>query len=135
MLTIFPNLLFLAPFSATIIRFAVGLFFIYTAFALHADRREIARSRLPIIGFPRPWMVYLTCVVLIVIAAALIVGFGTQVAAIAGMAVIAIHLAIPRSWLHPGIDPIARSAHLLLFIMCLTLLITGAGPLAYDLPI
>jgi uncharacterized membrane protein YphA (DoxX/SURF4 family) len=60
-------------------------------------------------------------------------GFGTQAAAIVGMIIALKYLCLGRSY--ENIRPLARSSYILLFIICLTLLISGAGPLGMDLPL
>lgn len=120
MLSIFPGLLtyqMLAPF---IIRILLSAIFIHFAF------RELNRgSRDP--KFKAPFILEGICGLL------LLIGLFTQIAAL----ILAIDLLVrlikkiqSRSFLSDGVN-----YYLILFVLALSLLFTGAGFLAFDLPL
>jgi uncharacterized membrane protein YphA (DoxX/SURF4 family) len=133
MLSLFPGILYLAPFSATILRFGAGICFIYIGYSLLVRRRELAAIRLPIIGHPPVWLICVAGLITVLDGIALFVGYGTQLAAIVGMLIALKHLSLYGRW--SAVRPFERSTYALLFLICLTLLISGAGPLGFDLPL
>lgn len=114
MLSIFPEILFLSPLAPFLIRVALGLLFASAAWT-HLKRQDIASRTLSIVEF--------------VIAAALIVGAWTQPAALLGSIVAAVWLFRPTSRVY------ARSTVLLALVLSLSLIVTGAGAFAFDLPL
>ncbi|MEK7107233.1 MAG: hypothetical protein AAB899_03550 [Patescibacteria group bacterium] len=114
MLSIFPDILFLAPFSAFLIRVALALVFVF-AINKHWPRAETSFKALAAIE----------------LAAAISIGAGAlaQVGALAGGLVIIYWLA------RPEVRPISFIATLLSLVLCVSLLLTGAGPFAFDLPL
>jgi hypothetical protein len=114
MLSLFPELLFLAPLSATVIRIAVSCVFAYSAYTRTRSSAALLR---------------VFAVVDAVIALALLLGMYTQLAALAGLVCAAAWLIVP-AW-----RPLPKSTVALVFVMCASLLVTGAGPLAFDLPL
>lgn len=114
MLSLFPQILFLAPFSALLIRVALAVVFAYSAWNLLRQNDTLSRG----VG-----------ILEIVIAGLLIAGAWTQVAALAGLIFVGIHLVAPR------LRTVALGTALLSFVLCLSLLVTGAGAFAFDLPL
>ena len=114
MLVTLPELLFLEPLSAFLIRVALGLTIGYGAW-LHL-RGETATIRI-------------LAAAEAAIAMALFLGSWTQITAIAAAVVVA------RWLVSPATRPLPRSTSLLALVMCLSLLVTGAGALAFDLPL
>ena len=131
--SVFPGLFFLSPFAVTLLRIAAAYAFLYIANSLIQDRREIARVRLPIIGHPREWMVWISATIIAIVSCLLAVGLYTQVAAILGMIIAAKHGIFARRY--SSIMPLSRGTYGFLFVICITLLITGAGAIAFDLPL
>jgi uncharacterized membrane protein YphA (DoxX/SURF4 family) len=131
--SVFPGLFFLAPFAATLLRIAAGYTFLYMANSLIQDRHEIARIHLPIIGHVGEGLVWLTAILVGIIGCMLAVGLYTQVAAIFGMLFVIKHW----FWLHwyRSAAGLSRGTLALLFVVCFSLLITGAGAFAFDLPL
>jgi hypothetical protein len=114
MLSLFPELLFLAPFAAFVIRVVAGFLI-----GLIAYRHVVQPSNaLRVLGIIEG-----------IIAVLLVAGAYTQAAALAGAISLAVHLAFPAYRVLP------RSTLALLLIMSLSLVITGAGPFAFDLPL
>ena len=114
MLTLFPQILFLAPFSAVLLRTAVAATLAYTAWKHSAVRDTVKR---------------VLSAVEILAGALILVGAWTQVAAIVGVCIVLIWLAFPSTRVVP------LSTALLILVMTASLVITGAGLLAFDLPL
>lgn len=114
MLSVFPELFFLAPFSALVIRVALGSVFMYCALRHIGNPDNTSRALGAAEG---------------IIAALLIAGAWTQPVAILGV------LAIGTWFWLPKLRTVALGTALLSLVLALTLLITGAGPLAFDLPL
>ena len=88
---------------------------------------------MPIIGGLSLWMIWVSAIATMVDGFALIAGFGTQLAAIAGMIIVIKQFLIPHAY--ESLRPVARSTYILLFFICLCLLLSGAGPYAIDYPL
>jgi len=131
--SVFPGLFFLSPFAATLLRIAAAYAFLYIANSMIQDRREITRVRLPIVGHPREWMVWTSAFATGLVGCMLAIGLYTQVAAIAGV-IIALKHGIGTRW-YASILPLSRGTYALLFVICISLIITGAGAIAFDLPL
>jgi uncharacterized membrane protein YphA (DoxX/SURF4 family) len=133
MLSLFPGILYLAPFSAFILRIASALAFFYIAYRMLATREKIEGVRVPIVGHISDWMLWISAIVTFGTSVLLFIGLWTQAAAIVGMLICLKHLAGVRSY--SNILPLSAGTYALLFAMCLSLLIAGAGPIAFDLPL
>jgi hypothetical protein len=114
MLSVFPEMLYLAPLAAFLIRISAGL-----CLGLIAYRHVFA----PMI------LMRILGIVEGVLAVLLIAGAYTQPAALAAAIVFAITLGAPAYRTLP------RSTICLLIVMSLCLVVTGAGPFAFDLPL
>jgi hypothetical protein len=114
MLSLFPELLFLAPFSALVLRIALAATLAYSAW-----RHEMSRETL----------VRLLGAVELGIAASLALGWGAQAGAVLAAATVAASLAIPR------VRALPPSTLWLLLALSLSILVTGAGAFAFDLPL
>lgn len=114
MLSLFPELLFLAPFSALFIRVAVAAAFAYTA-SKRLPEPDMSVRALGVVEGIGAVMFFL--------------GLYAQAAALVGLAIVGVYAFAPRFRIFPV------STVWLLFVLCLSLLITGAGPLAFDLPL
>lgn len=116
MLNPFPELLFLAPLSATLLRAAAAAVFLLAGVA-HARGTEAVPRR------------YVLAVVEILIGLSLAFGFYTQVGALIG-------ILVSLAWLIVStLRPTPMSTALLTLVLCLSLLLSGAGPLSFDLPL
>lgn len=123
---------FLALFGYFILRVVIGLVFLYLARNQYAERQSLAQS------LNRPFIPGLFAVTIIVaiesiIGVLFILGAFTQVAAV--LAVLwSLALLLCRTYFsHPSL-PTPQTTVLILAI-ALSLFITGAGVLAFDLPI
>ncbi len=86
----------------------------------------------PIIGTPRAWMIYISAILTCIVGLLLFVGLATQWAALAAIVVVLKHAFIFRN--HPA-RPLPPSTYILLAIIAATLLLSGAGLKAFDLPL
>ncbi len=132
MLNTFPHLLVLGFFAPTMLRIAVACVFFCAAYAVQKHRHTIAHLKLPIIG-ALSWVGSFTAFAYAIIGLLLFTGSYTQVAAIIGA------LAAAKGWvLHTNYEelfPYSKSTYVLVFIICLSLVISGAGAMAFDLPL
>ena len=110
----FNEILFLSPAAALLLRLALTAIFAYSAYL----RIPHANTTLRIFG-----------VIDAILAVMFLVGFSTQLAAVGGLICTAAWL-IKSDW-----NPYPKSTTALAFVMCLSLLVMGAGPLAFDLPL
>ena len=132
MLSLFPQILFLEPVGITLLRVTAGLVFLYLAY-FHSHRiRELSDVRFIFIG-KGEWIVYLAVLFEAAIGATLLMGYLTQLAALVG-AVMALKCLIWRSR-YPQFFPLDRAASFMLLAICLSLIVTGAGSYAFDLPL
>lgn len=114
MLSLFPSLLFLSPFAAFIIRLALAIIFGYSAY----QRVRGTSTLLKVFG-----------VIDAVVALMFLVGFWTQLAALIGI-VCTVSWLLKSDW-----NPYPRSTALLALVTCASILVMGAGPFAFDLPL
>jgi hypothetical protein len=132
MLTTFPELLTFSLFTPTLLRFAAGGVLLYVAY-MHWIRRDvISKLSFPIIGRTR-WIIWLSVAAHIVVGGMLIAGYYTQVAALLGI-VWSIKSMIFHSRFEPAF-PVSRLPAFLLLMIFISLLFTGAGLFAFDLPL
>ena len=114
MLSLFPQLLFLSPFAAFIIRLALGAIFAYSAWTRLSKKGASVKTFGVIDGL---------------LAVLLITGAYTQAAALGG-------LVCTAAWLiKPDWNPYPKTTTALALVMCLSILVMGAGLLAFDLPL
>ncbi|MCR4280955.1 MAG: hypothetical protein NUV88_01330 [Candidatus Kaiserbacteria bacterium] len=114
MLSVFPDILFLAPLSAFLIRIALALVFIYAGWK-HFSHAENSFRYLAFVEF----------------ISAISIGAGAkmQIGALVGACAISFWLA------RPSLRPVARGTAWLALVMCISLLVTGSGAIAFDLPL
>ncbi len=134
MLSIFPSALAYGFFAPTLLRLAAGISIVYMGTFMLQERTTLAHVRtIPVIGRVPQWLIWLTSIIYAIVGIALIAGFYTQVAAILG-ALISLKHAVG----HPKYDeylPLSLGANLLILAICLSLIVTGAGAIAFDLPL
>ena len=114
MLSVFPDILFLSPFAMLFMRLAAATVFGYAAWQHIPQASMLAR---------------VVAVLEIVCAALLLVGLYTQPAALLGIAMFFLYTFIP------SLRTVPTSTNLLLLVLCASLLLSGAGALAFDLPL
>lgn len=131
MLNFFP-IQFLAPIAATLLRICIGFFLIRIGRRRIANRTPTSLVIAPSTTY-RPGILLCIGILEIVAGVSFIVGAGTQLAALFTLVLSLLHILRPRRLIGPGIPE--RSFFVLLFFVSLSLLITGAGAFAVDLPI
>lgn len=114
MLSVFPSILFLAPFSALLIRTALALVFAFAGWKHLAREENLTR---------------VLATLELIAAILLLAGAWTQVGALIGIITVSLWLAFPNT------RPISKIAAMLALVMCVSLLITGGGAFAFDLPL
>jgi uncharacterized membrane protein YphA (DoxX/SURF4 family) len=134
MLNTFPTLLSFGLFAPLLLRLTVGFILIYLGHQIVTKKRSIVRSYFENKKYPMshtlPWMLGLAK---ILVGVFLIIGFSTQI-----ISTIAIYLLLNMAWIEKNGNNFFRYSPLLykiLAIISLTLLITGAGLFAVDLPL
>ncbi len=132
MLSLFPGLLYLAPLATALIRIAAGLTLLHLSYEFIRTREHIAHTKVMGIHVPQ-WLTLFGALVIFIAGVLLAIGLYTQAIAIVGMLVGLKHAVFARRY--PGIMPISAGMGLLLFIICLSLLFSGAGAFAFDLPL
>lgn len=132
MLSLFPQLLFLTPLSATMLRVAAGIVFCTMAWYHYSRRNDLGSVRFFIIG-SGVWIPLFAAVVEICVATMLIAGVYAQATAVAA-ALLALK-GIVWKGRYPQFFPLSRTAYSLLLAICFSLIITGAGVFAFDLPL
>lgn len=122
MLSLFPELLFLSPLAALVIRLTVATL---CAIALYRQyrRRSLISPTLFAISVP----------VHALLALFLAIGLYTQAAALVA-AISAFVGLLPIAAVRPMVT-FPKSTIILFIIMALSLVVTGAGPYAFDLPL
>ena len=133
MLTLFPDILFLAPLAVALLRVVAGLNFLYIAYRIIVTREEIGRLRAPIIGRMRSWMIWFAAVCTFIVGALLIVGLWTQAIAIVVFLIATKHLVGTK--MYSDVLPLSSGANLWLSIVCAALIVMGAGVYGIDLPL
>lgn len=116
----------------TLLRVAAAIIFAYLAYQHYKNRDNRAARQFPIVG-DNIWIVWVAVGVEAAVAAGLLLGYYTQYAAILGAAVALKNLV----WggLYPRFFLLSRSTAFLLLVISLSLLLTGAGAFAFDLPL
>ena len=132
MLNLFP-IQFLAPVAFALLRVCVGGILLYFGI-LHLRRRNKLQKVLTLSWFPYgTFSTWAFGTLEILFGAMLLLGLYTQVAAL-GTMLMSIKLIVLNRWLSSPDIP-DRIFYTLLFASALSLFITGAGVLAFDLPI
>jgi len=132
MLSLFPQLLFLAPTGTSLLRIAAGLTYLFLAYWHGKKIRELSDVKFIVVG-KGTWIIYVAILFEGITGALLFTGYLTQAAAIAG-ALMALKSLI-WSKRYPQFFPLNRAASALLLAICLSLIVSGAGSFAFDLPL
>ncbi len=133
MLNVFPQLLDFNFFAPTLLRLSAACFFLYLAY-VHVQRRvEIGNTKFLIIGAAGVWVAWVLVIIEAAVSLGLLFGYYTQIAALLGVLIMIKHLVWAKKY--PRVFPFCRTECVLLLIICLSLLLTGAGAFAFDLPL
>ncbi len=133
MLTLLPQLLFLKALAPTLLRIALSVYFAYTARFILEKKHHISVTRIPIVGHVPVWAVSLVSFIIAIVSGLLFVGAWTQIAALLGVVIGLKHAYAARYY--PTIVPFPPSTYILLFCISLSLIVTGPGAFALDLPL
>ena len=114
MLSLFPQILFLAPFAALLIRLALVVVLAIAAWN-HMSRRDTLLNTWSLLEFAA--------------AAALLIGLWVQAVALLAFLGLVLTLFIPKMRVFP------KSTMALACVLALSLVVTGAGAIAFDLPL
>lgn len=133
MLNPFPDLLYFSLLVPVILRLSIGSFFLLEGYSRIFTKREQFRAL-----FVERWqergvsLLWVAGILEVTIGAMFFVGFYTQIAAL-----LAILLVITASFVQHGFLLLVRGKMLYLFILAITLslLLSGAGPFSFDLPL
>ncbi len=133
MLNTFPSLLTYGFFAPAILRAVVAFSFLYIAYAQTARRKEISQTGFPFVGKPDATLVIISAVIIFLTGVALFLGWHTQIVALVGIVICLKHAYFAKKY--PRAIPLCRMEYIYLIVILLTLLITGAGALAMDVPL
>lgn len=136
MLNPFPDLLVLGLLAPFILRVALGVLFLASAWhhtkpdVRERLRRELAGFKLNVLGAQFPW--YLAAAEAI-IGGMLVVGFYTQIAALLGIVASVKFLFFKKRF--PTLADHSPAYYMLVIAICASLMLSGAGAIAFDLPL
>lgn len=134
MLNTFPDLLSFGLLAPTIIRLCVGFVLIYFSLLTLSKLNKKVAQKLDEYKYPAPkFMTFLIGIVGVVSGSFIIAGFFTQVSAL-----VTIYLLLNLSIIDSGDSKIFGQStifYIILILITTTLLFSGAGFLAFDLPL
>ncbi len=133
MLSIFPQFLFLTPVAIALLRVTLGICILIIARHTFETRHAWTRPKFPLVGHAPEWLVLVAAVVYGLVGFLLIVGAYSQVAALIAL-IGSVKLLVLSRW-YPELRCFPESTTLLLGIIALSLVATGAGAYAFDLPL
>jgi len=134
MLSPFPALFAFSWFAPTIIRIVLGVFFVRFGLAKLRSEKSDKLTFFELAGFPRARaFLLITAWVEIIGGAMLFVGFYAQVAAIALSVIMAGAVWIKRQ--KPELLKNDIEFYVLLLVATASLILTGAGAFAFDIPL
>jgi len=134
MLSVFPTLLTFGIVAPFVLRFAVGIFFFLRGYDhFKGNRFAVAKEFEKWTGSFSKTFVLVVAAVEIAIGLAMIAGFLTQIAALLGTI-----YALKLLWFrkdYKKFAPDSAALYWMVFAICLSLLVLGAGAFAVDLPL
>ena len=133
MLNTFPSLLTYGFFAPTILRALVALSFFAIAYLQFSRREEIGEIKIPILGHVDKTMVLISSLIIGATGLAILLGWHTQLAALVGLVLCIKHAIYAKKY--PRLIPLCRGEYIQLIVILLTLLVSGAGAFAMDLPL
>lgn len=133
MLNPFPSLLVYGIMAPVLIRVTAGAVLFYLAVLHHRNRAEIAKLISPLTGKSSRIAGDALALAEIIAGGLFIVGLYTQIAALLCIVLVGKALLMRRKL--TAIAPLSHTAYLLLMVMCVSLLVSGAGAFAFDIPL
>lgn len=130
-LTSFPELLSYSFFAPTLLRVVAAFVFMAVARAQWRGRAESVAALSPLAGPLAGTALLLVIAIEWLAAVALFFGWHVQMAAVAG-AILALKYLFIRNH---ALSPLPAAATWLLMAACLSLIVLGAGALAFDIPL
>src|SRR5258708_37546347 len=132
MLRIFPTLLVFSLVAPFLLRLATGpLFLSWSIRTLSSERRSVA-SHLSNWNIPGSAGAIILGIIEGIVGILLVVGLYTQVAALIGMILSALFALLSRKEMFVGTNALS---YLLVALICFSLMFSGAGFFAFDLPL
>ena len=125
LVTPFPFLLDFSFYAPLLLRLALGIYILAIGFS--ARREGILQGKPPLTPLQ-----LLFRALFVVAGISLVIGLYTQISALVVVVMMAISLFTERTWLTSELN---RAELSLLLIIALSLMLTGAGPFAFDLPL
>lgn len=132
MLTYFPSLLTFSFFAPTLLRVTAAAIFFYLTYNHYKHRSRIGQEHFPVIGRGE-WVAWVAILAEVAVGLGLLLGYSTQIASLVGM-LLAFKYGF-WSGRYPSFFILTRMSAFLLFMLLLSLVFTGAGALAFDLPL
>jgi uncharacterized membrane protein YphA (DoxX/SURF4 family) len=133
MLTLFPHLLVFSFFAPTLLRLMAACTFLYMAWLHFAKRAETAKE-ISIVSYEvAVWATGIFLLLEVAVGVGLFLGLYTQLAALVGL-IMCLKIVWVRKGLH-HLSPLSHLSYIMLGVICLSLLLTGAGAMAFDLPL
>jgi uncharacterized membrane protein YphA (DoxX/SURF4 family) len=133
MLNPFPEFLTYGILAPALIRITLGCVLIYLASLHYRDRHEVSSILRPLMGKLAKGIGYYFASIEVIVGILLIAGAWTQIAALV-VAALCLKSLILRPHLR-GITPLSRTSYALMCVMSLSLLLSGAGGMAFDIPL
>lgn len=133
MLNPFPFLLTYGIYAPTLLRIAAACVLFFIARQVVYGAQTLTEIPFPVVGKTNIWVSRVAAGITVLVGIALLVGYATQWAAIIGVLI-----GIKLMWFQKKLAPIRllqNSTCCLFIIICISLLLTGAGALAFDLPL
>ncbi|HVU79974.1 MAG TPA: DoxX family membrane protein [Candidatus Paceibacterota bacterium] len=127
-----PQLLDFRIFAPTILRLALALLFIYAGYRHWKMREETAKIVFPVVG-QGEWVAWVAAAFHAAVGLMLFFGYYTQIAALLGILGSLKAFFFARKY--PAVFFFSRSTYVLILAICLSLMLSGAGRLAFDLPL
>lgn len=124
MLNTFPELLTYSFFAPFLLRACIAFALLFLAYTQWKRRQEAKAS---------PTYVWVSIAASVVAGIALLVGYGTQIATLLAIVIFIVGLQTKRRY--PSIVTFPASTVVVLIVVCVSLLLTGAGAFAMDLPL
>jgi uncharacterized membrane protein YphA (DoxX/SURF4 family) len=133
MLNPFPELLVYGLIAPFIVRLALGSSLLYLAVEHYRGRRDIAELLRPLMGRSGRGVAVVLSLFELIAGALLLVGAWTQLAALLAMALTLKPLFLKAHL--KGLMPYEKTTYGLMFLMAFSLLLSGAGAFAFDIPL
>lgn len=130
---LWPETIYYAPLAIALLRITAGIYTLYIASTLVEREHAFTHIRFPFITHAPLWLVWVSALLTALVGVSLVVGFYTQLMALAGMIMAIKHLFLARS--HPYVFPLAAGTYVLLFVVFFVLFVCGTGTFGVDLTI